>query len=98
MYDFRANIALGGHAKAYTPTDLEAAMALKACSILKLDYAGVDILTDSDGEPLLCEVNSNAHFKGIFECTGINAADAIVAHILNSTGRQSKQRNLNSNS
>lgn len=88
--DFRANIALGGHAKAYTPTDREAAMALKACSILKLDYAGVDILTDSDGEPLLCEVNSNAHFKGIFECTGINAADAIVAHILNSTGRQSK--------
>lgn len=98
--DFRANIALGGHAEAYTPTDLESAMALKVCSILKLDYAGVDILTDSDGEPLLCEVNSNAHFKGIFECTGINAADAIIAHILSSTGGRSHVHNvfLNSNS
>ena len=80
--DFRANIALGGHAEAYTPTERETEMAVMACRILKLDYAGVDILTDSKGEPLLCEVNSNAHFKGIFDCTGINAADAIISYIL----------------
>ena len=80
--DFRANIALGGHAHSYTPTEAEQAMAIKVCNTLKLDYAGVDILTGSDDKPLLCEVNSNAHFKGIFECTGINAADAIIEHIL----------------
>ena len=83
--DFRANIALGGHALSYTPTQAEQNMALKVCKMLKLDYAGVDILTGSDGEPLLCEVNSNAHFRGIYECTGINAADAIIEHILSGT-------------
>lgn len=86
--DFRANVALGGHTEACTPNDAEAAMALKVCSELKLAYAGVDILTGADGEPVLCEVNSNAHFKGIYECTGINAADAIIAHILSEGGEK----------
>ncbi|MCR4806984.1 MAG: RimK family alpha-L-glutamate ligase [Lachnospiraceae bacterium] len=80
--DFRANITAGGSMKAYTPTDDQCDMALSVCRALKLDYAGVDILFGRDDEPLLCEVNSNAHFKTIFECTGINVADAIINHIL----------------
>ena len=86
-HDFRANVALGGHTAAYTPNERETDMALKACRALKLDYAGVDLLRDAGGEPVLCEVNSNAHFKGIYECTGINAADAVIAHITESCGR-----------
>jgi glutathione synthase/RimK-type ligase-like ATP-grasp enzyme len=30
----------------------------------------------------VCEVNSNAHFKSIYDCTGVNAADEIIAHII----------------
>lgn len=81
--DFRANVALGGHTEPYTPTDEEVNMALTACKALSLDYAGVDILHDCNGDPVLCEVNSNAHFKGIYKCTGVNVADAIIGHILN---------------
>ncbi len=80
--DFRANITAGGHMKEYTPYDAQCEMALKVCRKLKLDYAGVDILFGKDQEPILCEVNSNAHFKSIYDCTGINVADKIIEHIL----------------
>ena len=80
--DFRANITAGGHMKEYNPTDAQCEMALRVCRELKLDYAGVDILFGKNDEPILCEVNSNAHFKSIHDCTGINVAEKIISHIL----------------
>ncbi|MBO4847798.1 MAG: RimK family alpha-L-glutamate ligase [Clostridia bacterium] len=79
--DFRANITIGGSMRPHTPTFDEEAMALKAAETLGLDFCGVDLL-ESDMGPLVCEVNSNAHFKSIEECTGVNAADEIMAHII----------------
>lgn len=76
--DFRSNIAAGARAEAYEPTAAEADAALRACAALGLDFAGVDILRSSEG-PLICEVNSNPHFHGLLEATGVNMADAIVA-------------------
>lgn len=55
-------------------------MALRAVEALGLDFAGVDVLFGKNG-PLVCEVNSNAHFKTTLECTGVNMADAIMSHI-----------------
>lgn len=78
--DFRANIENGGDPAAYTPTAQECALAVAACRALQLDFAGVDILPAAQG-PLLCEVNSNAHFAGIMQVTGVNPADHILAHI-----------------
>ncbi|HOO28488.1 MAG TPA: RimK family alpha-L-glutamate ligase [Lachnospiraceae bacterium] len=79
--DFRANITNGGSMKPYRPTSEQIRLSLQVCSELQLDFAGVDILFGPDEEPLLCEVNSNAHFKNIYDCTGINIADAIMKHI-----------------
>jgi ribosomal protein S6--L-glutamate ligase/gamma-F420-2:alpha-L-glutamate ligase len=76
--DFRANIGNGGHAEAYMPSDEEIALALESCSILGLYFAGVDLLHDVDGQPLICEVNSNAHMNAITACTGVDVAGAIV--------------------
>ncbi len=78
--DFRSNITLGGTALPYSPTDEECELALLATKRLGLDFAGVDILFGPDG-PLLCEVNSNAHFKSTYDCTGVNLADFIAEHI-----------------
>ena len=78
--DFRANVALGGKAAAYSPGDAEREIAARACEAIGLDFAGVDLLFGADG-PLLCEVNSNAHFAGIGEATGVDIADAIIRHI-----------------
>ena len=79
--DFRANLTNGGYAQPYTPGDAEAQMALQAVKLLGLDFAGVDILFGDEGEPILCEVNSNAHFRNLYDCTGINTADFIMEHI-----------------
>ena len=78
--DFRSNITLGGTALPYSPSDEECELAISACKKLGLDFAGVDILFGPSG-PLLCEVNSNAHFKSTYDCTGINLADIIAKHI-----------------
>ncbi len=80
-HDFRANITGGGTMEAYRPLADELVLAIKAAIALDMDFGGVDILFSKDG-PLLCEVNSNAHFKNIYDCTGVNTADLIIDHIL----------------
>jgi len=79
--DFRANVTNGGKMKVWEPTSEQAEMAVSACKILGLDFGGVDILFDENDAPILCEVNSNAHFKNIFDCTGINVADYTLDYI-----------------
>jgi len=83
--DFRSNLTLGGSMTAYTPTDEEARLALTAVKELGLAFAGVDVLFGEKG-PLICEVNSNAHFKTTLACTGVNMADAIFEEIIRRIG------------
>ncbi|WMJ88342.1 ATP-grasp domain-containing protein [Anaerocolumna sp. MB42-C2] len=80
--DFRANVSNGGKMKPYEPDQKQIELALRCCKIMGLDFAGVDLLFGKNQEPIVCEVNSNAHFKNIFECTGINVADSILAYII----------------
>jgi RimK family alpha-L-glutamate ligase len=80
--DFRANISNGGKMKPFDPTKEQLNLAIKVCKILNLDFAGVDILFGNHGEPIVCEVNSNAHFKNIYDCTGVNVADYIMEYII----------------
>lgn len=80
--DFRANITNGGSMKPYEPTEEEKNLAIRCCKILGLDFAGVDLLFADEKTSLVCEVNSNAHFKNIYDCTGVNTADYIIEYIL----------------
>ena len=79
--DFRSNITGGGTGTAYVPTKAQEALALAACRAIGLDFAGVDILFGEDGEPLLCEVNSNPHFKSTYDCTGLDMSVAIMRYV-----------------
>jgi len=79
--DFRANLTIGGKMQEYNPSKEQCDLALRCCDIIGLDFAGVDILFGEQEEPIICEVNSNAHFKNIFDCTGVNAAQSIFKHI-----------------
>ncbi|MDF2943860.1 MAG: hypothetical protein K0S01_2718 [Herbinix sp.] len=79
--DFRANLTIGGKMLPFQPTKEQRELALRCCQVIGLDFAGVDMLFGKKDEPIVCEVNSNAHFKNIYDCTGVNAADAIIAHI-----------------
>lgn len=80
LTDFRANLTAGGEMKPYNPTEEEIALAVRASTAVEADFSGVDLLFGEDG-PLVCEVNSNAHFKNLLQCTGVNTAYEILNYI-----------------
>ncbi len=80
--DFRSNAALGGSGERFElPKEYEE-MAINVAKTLDLDYMGADILIGSNGEPILCEVNSNAFFHLAEEVTKVNVAKAYAEHIV----------------
>ena len=80
--DFRANITNGGKMSEYKPTDEDLALARNVMKCLKLDFAGIDIMHDKSGRAVFLEANSNAHFKNIYDLTGINAAEKMIGYIV----------------
>lgn len=87
--DFRANLTAGGEMEPYFPSENEQKLAVRTVQALGLDFAGVDLLFSqgTEGEAdTVCEVNSNAHFRNIAECTGINVAEKIMDYILKKQG------------
>lgn len=80
--DFRANITTGGTMEGYQPTKQEADLAVAAAQAIGADFAGVDLLIGPDGDPLVCEINSNAHIRNLYECTHINVAPLMIDYIL----------------
>ena len=80
--DFRSNSALGGKAKKITPNKRFIEVAEKVASILNLDYMGIDLLYGKDGEPIICEVNSNAFFSTMDKVSGVNVAKAYAKYIV----------------
>ena len=78
--DFRSNISNGGSMKKIVLTPEIEAIAIKAAEIIGLDFAGVDVLFGNDG-PIVCEVNSNPHFKSSLECTGVDMSEKIMDYI-----------------
>ena len=87
--DFRANVTNGGTMRPYEASEAQKELAVRVCEILKTDFAGVDLLFGKGGadEPILCEANTNAHFKNLFDATGINVGDFIVRHVLKKIGK-----------
>lgn len=79
--DFRANMALGGRAKAIRLTKEQEALALKVHKCVGLDFSGVDLLFGESG-PILCEVNSNVNFLSFERTTGIDFGEAIIDYII----------------
>ncbi|MBQ9730091.1 MAG: RimK family alpha-L-glutamate ligase [Clostridia bacterium] len=85
--EFRSNVELGGTGKAIPLTPAFQQAAEKAANVLGLDYCGVDLLYGESGEPLLCEVNSNAFFEAFERVTGINVAKTYAEHIVSTQKR-----------
>jgi hypothetical protein len=77
--DWRTNVALGGEVEDATDklTDELKETAIRAASVIGLDYAGVDMVESDDGWYVL-EVNPTAGFRGLFRATGRSAAPYIA--------------------
>lgn len=81
--DFRSNIELGGKAiKIDNLSEKYSKIAIKSAFALGLEYAGIDILDGEDGEPIVCEVNSNAYFNAISKVTGVDVAKEYADYII----------------
>lgn len=81
--DFRANITSGGKMYSVEPTQAYLDLAIAASKAVGADFSGVDLLHGPDQHPLICEVNSNAHIKNIYQATSIDVSEQIIKHILN---------------
>lgn len=79
--DFRSNITNGGSMKKYDISPAWADAAVKACETIGLDFAGVDVMFGENDEPMICEVNSNPHFKSSFECNGVDMSMCIMRYV-----------------
>ncbi len=79
--DFRANVTNGGEMFQYNPSQAYIDIAIKAAKAVNADFAGVDILQGENGEPIICEINSNAHIKNLFNCTNIDVSESILEYI-----------------
>lgn len=80
--DFRSNISNGGSMKKCDIPDEWKDSAVKACNVLGLDFAGVDVMFGKDGEPIICEVNSNPHFRSTLLCTSVDMSEKIIDYII----------------
>ncbi len=84
--EFLTNFSVGGRVENYDLSeDPEAkALAEKVANLFKVDYTGVDLMKDDQGNWLILEINNSAQFEGFEKATGINVAKAIVEYLLRS--------------
>ena len=80
--DFRSNVNSGGKMKKIENIDKRYLdTAILVAKELRADFAGVDLLI-SDNGPIVCEVNSNAHFNALSEVCEVDIAEKIVKYYL----------------
>jgi ribosomal protein S6--L-glutamate ligase len=77
--EFRSNLHRGGAGERVELSPEYAGAAISAARIIGLDVAGVDLL-ESQGGPLVVEVNSSPGLRGIERATQVDVAQRIIAH------------------
>ncbi len=80
--DFRANVTGGAQMYTAEPSEAFIELAIAASQAVGADFSGVDLLFDQYDEPIICEVNSNAHIKTIYQATSIDVTQVIFKYIL----------------
>jgi RimK family alpha-L-glutamate ligase len=76
------NIAQGARGESMPLTPILADLAIKAAAALNMDYAGVDIIQDQQGQYFIIEVNSIPAWKGLESVCNLNIAQLLVDNLL----------------
>lgn len=72
--DFRSNFSEAASSRKLDNNSKFVQIAEKIVQKLDILYAGLDFLYDKNGDPILCEINSNAFFEEFEKVTKINVA------------------------
>jgi RimK family alpha-L-glutamate ligase len=78
---WRTNLARGGTARSVPLTDAVSSLALRAAAAVGAEYAGVDLLTGSNGATYVLEVNGIPGWKGLQEATGVDIAGLLIDYL-----------------
>lgn len=73
--DFRSNFGDNASSRPLQDGDKCFELAQKIADELKIEYAGIDFMFLENGDPVMCEINSNAFFEEFEKVTGINVAE-----------------------
>ena len=76
--EFRSNFSLGGEVERWKLSEEEINLAEKTARVCGLDYGGIDIMKDKQGNNFILEVNRACQYKGFEKATGINVAKRVV--------------------
>ena len=80
---WKTNVAQGAVAQVVTLSGELKEIGLKVVKAMKMDYAGIDIVEDTEGKDYkVLEVNASPLWHGFKAATGINPAIFIVKHLL----------------
>jgi ribosomal protein S6--L-glutamate ligase len=77
--EFRSNLHRGGLGVRAPLRDAYRRAAVAATRVMGLEVAGVDMLETREG-PKILEINSSPGLEGIERASGVDVADAVVAH------------------
>lgn len=76
------NVARGARCEAIDVDDGLAQLAIAATAVLKMDYAGVDIIQRQDGSYSIIEVNSIPAWKGLESVCDVNVAEHLAKDLI----------------
>lgn len=89
--EFRSNLHRGGLGTRISLDKRYAQAAIAAAKVMGLEVAGVDMLPGRDG-PKILEINSSPGLEGIERASGVDVADAIIAHAERIIGRRKRSK------
>ena len=80
--DFRSNFGTTAGSEKLENPEKYLSFAQKIAKKLDIEYAGIDLLDDDNGEIVMCEINSNAFFEEFEKTTGLNVAKAFAEMVV----------------
>ena len=86
--DFRSNVTAGGRMEPVDPPGSFKEIAVRTAELLRLDFAGIDLLYGEGETPLVCEVNSNAHFVNLDNALGIRFEEMLADYVIETLLRE----------
>jgi len=81
-HTFLTNFSMGGSVHAVELTDEMRSLALRVAEVFELEYVGVDLMPNDEGDLVVLEINSGAEFQGFMEVIDVNVPKKIVEYLI----------------